>query len=103
MNTEYEIKFSENCKNKIYENYNYIKEVLCNERAAQKLMRKIELKILNLKFLPKMYAEINLSNKLKKKYRWMVIDNFIILYTIDEKNKIVYITKMYYRGQNYLN
>ena len=42
-------------------------------------------------------------NRAKKKYRKMIMGNYIVLYTIDEDKKIVYVSHMYYSGSNYLN
>ena len=39
---------------------------------------------------------------LKRRYRRIVIENFVVLYTIDEDNGIVYVSHMYYGGRNYL-
>ena len=51
----------------------------------------------------KYYAEIDKSDELKRIYRKIVIKNFIILYTIDENNSVVYVSHMYYGGRNYLD
>ena len=32
----------------------------------------------------------------------MVVNNYVILYTIDEIEKIVYVAHIYYGGRNYL-
>ena len=37
------------------------------------------------------------------KYRRIVIKNYVVLYTIDEEKKIVYISHMYYKKRNYLS
>ena len=41
--------------------------------------------------------------KREMKYRRIVIKNYVVLYTIDEENKIVYISHMYYKKRNYLS
>ena len=33
----------------------------------------------------------------------MVIKNYVILYTIDEENHVVYVSHMYYSGRNYMD
>ena len=40
-------------------------------------------------------------DRLKREYRRIVINNYILLYTIDESKKIVYVSHMYYGEQNY--
>ena len=38
---------------------------------------------------------------LKRTYRRIIIKNYIILYTIDEKNRKIFVSHMYYSGKNY--
>ena len=63
----------------------------------------MEESIQSLKHSPKLYAEIDKSDELKRIYRRIVIKNFVILYTIDENNSFVYVSHMYYGGRNYLD
>lgn len=86
--------------NKIYE---YITEELYAGKAAQKLMKRVEKQIQSLKYYPRMYPKIRKIDNLKRRYRRIVINNYVILYTIDEKKKIVFISNMYYGGKNYID
>lgn len=86
--------------NKIYD---YITENLYAESAAKRLMKKIEQKIKELQYAPRIHIEVQMVDRLKRRYRKIVINNYIILYTIDEDNKIVFISHMYYSGRNYIN
>ena len=52
--------------------------------------------------MPQIHTKIEKYDSLKRIYRRIVIKNFIILYTIDEENKIVYVSHMYYGRRNYL-
>ena len=49
-----------------------------------------------------MYAKTEKSDKLKRIYRRIPIENYILLYTIDKEKEIVYIAHFYYGGRNYL-
>ena len=51
---------------------------------------------------PNLYMKIEKKDKLKREYRRIVIDNFVVLYTVDESNKKVYIAHMYYGRRDYL-
>ncbi|MCI8411748.1 MAG: type II toxin-antitoxin system RelE/ParE family toxin [Clostridia bacterium] len=82
--------------------YNYINEELYAENAAKNLMKKVEDEVQRLKYSPKIHAKIEKIDELKRNYRKIVINNYIILYTIDEKNHIVFISHMYYGGKNYI-
>ena len=64
---------------------------------------KIKLKILNLSDFPELYVEISDLNNLNRKYHRIVIKNYVVLYTIDYKNKKVFISHMYYGRRNYIN
>lgn len=83
--------------------YDYITEDLYAECAESRLMQKIEQEIQRLKRAPRIHSKIPKYDELKRKYRRIVIKNYVILYTIDEENKTVYISHMYYGGRNYLN
>ena len=71
--------------------------------AAKRLMEKVENEVQKLKYAPKIHTEIEKYDELKRNYRRIVINNFIILYTIDENNMVVYISHMYYGGRDYTN
>lgn len=83
--------------------YDYIVEDLHAETSAKELMRLVEEKVQNLKYAPRIHAEIEKCDELRRKYRRITIKNYIILYTIDEDNAVVYVTHMYYGLRNYLN
>lgn len=51
---------------------------------------------------PNLYMKIEKKDKLKREYRRIVIDNFVVLYTVEESSKKVYIAHMYYGRRDYL-
>lgn len=69
--------------NKIYD---YISEDLYARNAAKSIMQKIEIAIQKLKYAPKIYMQIEKTDESERIYRRIVVKNYIILYTIDEKN-----------------
>lgn len=98
----YEIEFTEDCRDEIREIYKYISENLVAKQAARDLMRKMKNTIMDLEESPKLYMKIEKKDRRKREFRRIVIDNYIILYTIDEEKKTVYISHMYYGRRNYL-
>lgn len=100
---KYKVVITPTAYNEIDSIYNYITMNLYAEKAAKKLMNKVEEKVQKLKYSPKMYNEIRKIDELKKIYRRIVIDNYVILYTIDENNNTVFVSHMYYGGTNYMN
>lgn len=98
----YEIEFTEDARDEIREIYKYISENLVAKQAARDLMRKMKKTIMDLAESPKLYMKIEKKDRRKRDFRRIVIDNYIILYTIDEEKKTVYISHMYYGRRNYL-
>ena len=98
----YEIEFTEDARDEIREIYEYISKNLVNQDAAKRLMRKMRKNVMDLAESPKIYAKIKKKDRMKREFRRMVVDNFIVLYTIDENNKTLYISHMYYGRRNYL-
>ena len=98
----YEIEFTEDGTDEIREIYEYISKNLVNEDAAKRLMRKMRKNVMDLAESPKIYAKIKKKDRMKREFRRMVVDNFIVLYTIDENKKTIYISHMYYGRRNYL-
>ena len=103
MDIEFKIIITPSAYKEMNRIYDYILEELYAEETAKKLMQEVEDKIQLLKYLPKIYEKLKKIDDLKRNYRRIVIKNFIILYTIDEKNKNIYISHMYYSGRDYLN
>ena len=99
---EYEIEFTEDFRDEIRETYKYISEKLVEKEIAKRLMQKIRKNIMNLAESPRLYAKIEKKDKRKREFRKIVVDNYIILYTVDENRKIVYIVHMYHVRKNYL-
>ena len=74
------------------------------EEYREKLLReKVIYNILLLENSPRMCTEIEKTNRTEKQYRRMIVNNYVILYTINELEKIVYIAHIYYGGRNYLD
>ena len=98
----YEIEFTEDARDEIREIYKYISENLVAKKSARDLMKKMRNTIMDLAESPKLYMKIEKKDRRKRDFRRIVIDNYIILYTIDEEKKTVYIAHMYYGRRNYL-
>ena len=99
----FEIEFTEDCRDEIREIYKYISETLVANYAAKRLMKKMRKTVMDLAESPNLYAKIEKKDKRKMDFRRIVINNYVILYTVDESKKTIYISHMYYGGQNYMN
>lgn len=79
----------------------YIENSLKAPMAANKLRQKIKYNLTLLKRAPKIFEKI--TSNLEIQYRRIVVNNYIILYTIDELSKTVYISHIYYNKRNYID
>lgn len=100
---EYEIVISETCLEEIEESCDYIEKVLKAEQASNRLREKIRETIRGLKDSPKIYAKIEKTDRAGRDYRRIVVDNYVIIYTVVEEDKTILISHMYYGGRNYLD
>lgn len=102
LNMEYKIQFTEKCLEDIEDACQYIKEKLKEESAANRLRIKIKDSVKGLAISPEMYAKTEKFDRLKNEYRRIPIDNYVLLYTVNNKRNTVYIVHFYYGGRNYL-
>lgn len=101
-NMAYSIKLAEEFIEEMEEICNYIAINLKAIDAANRLREKVIDNILLLEKTPRMFAKIDKIDKIERQYRRMVVDNYVILYTIEEPRKTVYIAHIYYCGRNYI-
>lgn len=99
---KYSVKLTEEFLEEIEKTCEYISDKLKNIDASNRLREKVMYNVLLLEDSPKMFVEIEKTDKTKRAYRKIIVDNYTVLYTIDEKNKIAYIAHIYYRRQNYI-
>ena len=102
-NNNYTVELTNDCKKDIRNIYCYIRYNLEAEDAANKLIEKIEHVIVNLAYFPKIYAKINKYENTRRIYRRIVIENYIVLFSLDELYKKVYVSHVYYKGRDYLD
>lgn len=100
---EYNIELTEEFLTEIDEIYDYISNNLKAPNAAKRLREKVMYNVLLLEKSPMMFEKIEKMSKTKRQYRRIVINNYVILYTVDEKEKNIYISHIYYGGRNYID
>lgn len=83
--------------------YNYISRKLYAPNSAKKLMEKVEEEVQSLKRMPERYEVIKKLPEINIEYRRIVVKNFVVIYTISEEEKTIYIAHMFYGRSNYLN
>lgn len=98
----YEIILTDIAKEELEDIYDYIYNQLLAEKAANNLMEKIEKQILLLENNP--YACVEVSIKPKNElYRRLIIDNYIVLYQVEEEYKQVVIYRVLYGKRDYID
>ena len=82
--------------------FDYISAILKVPNAAKKLMKKIDDSIIKLKEMPYMYPLC--SEPLDALgYRKIVIENYILIYSVDEKSETVNLRRSFYGKRKYIN
>ena len=93
----YKIVFTDEFDAEMEDIHTYISKVLKQEGYYSVLKRVYDLCI-----FPKLYMKIGKIDRLNNEYRRMVINNYIVLYIVDDLNKKVFISHIYYKRRNYL-
>ena len=82
----------------------HIYEYIANEKLAPENARgqidRIKKAILNLDTFPQSHQERNEGRYAGKGYLQLIIDSYIVIFRIDETNKIVYVVTIQYQGRN---
>ena len=99
----YHLEFTEEYAKEADKIFNYISKELHAKESAKQLLRRIEDETKKLRRMPKIYPEAQKYDGTKRAYRKFIIDNYVVLYTIDESKKTVYIAHIFYSGSNYID
>ena len=100
MNMEYKVVFSEQSEKDLRSIYEYIAVKLLSPTNAYLQFSRIEERILSLESMPLRFKLYNSKNRQKKCLHIMNIDNYVVLYAVDDENKIVSIVRIMYGGRD---
>ena len=103
MANRYEVIVTKECEISLHQSCAYINNVLYAEVAANRLLDKFEELIKLLESAPFTYQKVVRYEKLEIEYRRAVINNYVVIYEVDEENKEVYLHKFFYGGSDYIN
>jgi len=98
----FKIEYTEHYIEEVAQIYEYLSKELKENNAARRLIDKVNMRILRLETNPQMYVKIGKTDRLKRDYRRILVENYIILYTIDYSQKIVFVSSIFYSRKNYL-
>ena len=96
----YKVSFSPEAVDDLKEIKQYIKDELCNEQAAKNTVTKILKKIKLLSDFPESGSSLSAIIGFDTDYRYLVCDNYIAFYRIENKN--VLIVRVLYGRRNYM-
>ncbi len=104
MDIKYEVILTTQAKMELNNIYKYISNFFCLLRKQlKKFIDKFKTSILRLEHLPKSCSIISEDINSKYEYRKLIINNYIVIYSIDEENRKVYIHRIIYQKKvNYL-
>lgn len=100
---KYNVEILETAQNDIIEISLYISEQLKNPTAAENLVDKIYDMAESLADFPHSYAlyyPIDNAKQLKREYRKIPIDNYLLFYHVNEKTKSVIVSRVIYAKRN---
>lgn len=96
----YKVSFSPEAVGDLKDIKQYIKDELCNEQAAKNTVAKILKKIKMLSDFPESGSNLSAVIGFDTNYRYLVCDNYIAFYRIENKN--VLIVRVLYGRRNYM-
>ena len=97
---KYKVKVNPRAINELDHIYEYIaNEKLAPENAKGQVDR-IKKSILSLDTFPPSHPARNEGRDAGKSYRQLLIDNYIVIFRIDEPCKTVYVVTIQYQGRN---
>ena len=82
--------------------YDYISSSLKRNNAAQRIIKEVNDKIIRLSNNPYLYSKIDKVDRLKLEYHKIIVNNYIVLYSIDSSNNKVFVSRIFYGKMNYL-
>ena len=100
---EYKIEITARAKRDLREVHAYISGARKEPNVADELLDKIETKMLTLKSMPLRHA-VERDEQLKlRNLRKLIVDNYLVFYTVSEKTEIVFVVRVLYARRDWMN
>ena len=97
----YKLIFSPEFLKDLDNTFEYISNSLKVPAAAYNLMKEIDDAIINLKYMPYMHPECDEPLK-SLRYRKIIIKNYIMIYSVDDKKGNVNLLRIFYGKSDYM-
>lgn len=98
----YKVIMSNQAEKELSNIVTYISSVLLEPNIARNLLKKLTDAINNLETFPEKFSIISDEYSLRENIRKCIVDNYIIVYRIDSKNKRVEISHIYYPRRDWM-
>lgn len=95
----YGINLSNQFREELDNIYNYIRFSLASPQTANKIYNNIKNAILSLTFYLERHAKISSMGDFRK----LLINNYVVIYQIDNNSRQVFILHIFHGNQNYFN
>lgn len=97
---KYKVKINPRAIRDLDSIYEYIAKEKSAPENAKGQVDRIKKAILNFDIFPQSHQERNEGRYAGKGYRQLLIDNYIVLFRVDEGTKTVYVVTIQYQGRN---
>ncbi len=98
----YKIKFSKQAERDLDELFEYIHKTLVAPKASLDMIADIEKKVCLLAKKPLMCPKCQSNPLCELGYRKLVIKNYVVIYSVNEKEKFLYIVRIFYGRRDYV-
>lgn len=102
MDPTFNIVYSSLSDSDLNEIAEYISNKLNAPYTASNLLLKIKKEIERIALFPFSGALLKKNEKLSKNYRWVKVNNYMIIYLTEEDNKTITIMRVLYASSDYL-
>lgn len=100
MRDSYFVVYSPKAKDDLKEIYSYIAFTLLAPNTAQGQVNRIRKVIRSLNFMPTRNPVVDWEPWKSKKMHKIPVDNFVVFYTVDDRNDIVTVIRIVYGGRD---
>ena len=101
--SKYDIEITKPAENDLREIGRYISNELLETDRALKVVDKIANAIFKLEEMPLRYSIVSDDKLASQGIRNFIIDNYIVFYIVNEKNKLVTIIRVLYKRRDWVN
>lgn len=103
LNNKFIIYLTNTFKKEFNKIIRYLKYTLDEELIANRLYKKVIKEISSLNFMPERYSKINITYNKTRNLRKVLIDNYIVIYEVNNNTGQVFILHIFHSSQDYLS